>query len=544
MQEGVEVGKPVTGNDVVEYQRFTTSRLRQGNRRSIGNDQVRWSRCWSVLLCEPREANGMLGLAWVVSQVWRRGTVGALAFVCLAMSGAAGGAFAAALPNPPELRTQVEFWKKIFAEYSRNQVVIHDTWELDRIYSVLDFSAEAADLQGDILPAYVEIRVSQEKERIRSLLLRLHQNDGKPQPWSEEERRIAALFRRDPNPEKFLVAADPARIRAQRGLREKFAEGLRISGRYLPAMEAIFRAEGLPEDLTRLPLVESCFDVRAYSKVGAAGIWQFIPETGRRFLRIDAVVDERRDPIESSKAAAAFLKENYAKLGTWPLAVTAYNHGPAGMLRAVEAVGSRDLVEIIRRYQGPRFGFASRNFYAELLAAIEVEREHEKYFGRLRRLPPLSVEEVGVPRPTPFRVLAHSAAMPPEDLAELNLALTPSVVRGEQLVPAGFRLRVPRGRKSSFEARYAAWVADQERTRLARGSGGTAKPAQGARRSVARADAAATRKEKRTHKVKRGQTVETIARMYGLSAERLARRNGLRRGSRLRTGQVLVIPEG
>ncbi len=446
-----------------------------------------------------------------------------------------------ALPYPSELRPQVEFWKKIFAHYSRNQVVIHDAWRLERIYSVLDFSGEAQDLETDLLPAYVEIRVNQEKERIRSLLLRLHQNNGQAAAWNGEEQRIVALFREDRDPDKFLRAADPKQIRAQRGLREKFIDGLRISGRYLPTMEAIFRAEGLPVELTRLPLVESCFNVRAYSKAGAAGIWQFMPSTARLFLRVDDTIDERRDPIESTKAAAKFLKRNYEKLGTWPLAVTAYNHGPAGVQRAVKAVGSRDIVAIIRRYQGPGFGFASRNFYAELLAALEVDREAERYFGRLERLRPLQTELVHLPESAPFAALATMAGLTTTELAELNPALMPRVVQGQVPVPAGFRLNLPVAKRRLFEERYAAWRARKTQEKLV--AGRPIKERLAEKRFGGEGAQSAVR-AKRKHRVRRGQTLTMIARLYGLSVSDLERENRLRRGTRLRPGQVLVIPEG
>src|SRR4029453_7063103 len=97
----------------------------------------------------------------------------------------------------------------------------------------------------------------------------------------------------------------------------------------------IFRDEGLPVELTRLPLIESCFDVEAYSKVGAAGIWQFMPATGRLYMEVSSSVDERRDPIPPPRAAARYLSRSYERLGNWPLAITSYNHGPNGMARAI-----------------------------------------------------------------------------------------------------------------------------------------------------------------------------------------------------------------
>ena len=100
-----------------------------------------------------------------------------------------------------------------------------------------------------------------------------------------------------------------------------------------------------------MPLVESSFNVRARSRYGAVGLWQFMRSTGRRYLRIGRGIDERMDPLESTRAAARLLKENYEHFGNWPLAITAYNHGRRGILRAVREVGSRDLSEIIQRYE-------------------------------------------------------------------------------------------------------------------------------------------------------------------------------------------------
>jgi hypothetical protein len=187
----------------------------------------------------------------------------------------------------------------------------------------------------------------------------------------KERARIAADY--DP-------ADDESRIRSQRGSKENILEGLKISGRYMTRMQSIFREEGLPAELAYLPLVESSFNVRARSSVGAVGMWQFMPETGETFKRVDTTVDERRDPMASSRAAARLLKENYRFFGNWPLAITAYNHGTDGILRGIKAVESDDLVDLIRGYQSPTFRFASKSFYAEFLAVVEIATNSDNYF--------------------------------------------------------------------------------------------------------------------------------------------------------------------
>jgi hypothetical protein len=137
----------------------------------------------------------------------------------------------------------------------------------------------------------------------------------------------------------------------------------------------------VPDSLAVLPFIESGYNPDAYSHVGAAGLWQIMKGTGRPFLRISRKVDERRDPFKATAAAAQILKGNYRALGTWPLAITAYNHGAAGVGRGVKDAGSREISDLVQRYKGPAFGFASRNFYAEFAAVLELISQRQQYFG-------------------------------------------------------------------------------------------------------------------------------------------------------------------
>ena len=420
------------------------------------------------------------------------------------------------LPYPQALRPQVEFWTKIFATYSEYQVVIHDAVYLDKVYAVLDFrpllkkhgEAKARKLKSK--------RTKQELKKIRAALRKLHKHGAKGRTLSSRERKIRSLFKDVKERHKFRKAAAKGRLRAQSGIRERFQESLRLSGRYLPRMEKIFRQKGLPVVLTRLPLIESSFNIEAYSKVGAAGIWQFMPATGRLFLTINHVVDERLDPIIATRAAADLLKSNYDRLQTWPLAVTAYNHGPSGMARAVRKVGTRDIVPIIRRYKSRTFGFASRNFYAELLAAIEVEKNSVRYFGPIKRDPLLRYDEVDLQHFVSLENLARAANTSTERLVALNPAFGSLIRNGKLYVPRGHRLRIPAGARKDFTRRYAALSprakADQQAAAFA------------------------------FHKVRRGQTLGGIAQRYGTSARTLQRLNGLRSAHFIRVGQRLRVP--
>ncbi|MEA2624558.1 MAG: rane-bound lytic murein transglycosylase [Candidatus Binatota bacterium] len=418
-------------------------------------------------------------------------------------------------PKPSALEPQVEFWKKIFAVYGENQAVLHDSVRLDKVYSVLDLpriSPEGADL---VTLKLRKQRVEAEKARIDMVLGRL---DGVTSPagLDPEARKVWDLFADVPGGGKFAAARE--RVRMQLGLRENFERGLEVSRSYLPHMEEIFRREGLPVKLTRLPLIESTFNLKAYSKKAAAGIWQFIPSSARLYrLRLNSVVDDRRDPLYATQAAARHLRDDYEMLGSWPLAITAYNHGRAGVVRAVRQTGSSEIDDIVREYHGSAFGFASRNFYAEFVAALEVESASKQYFPDLRPHAKLVFDEVQIDQYVPFRALAKAAGCDVDELRGLNPAFHSEVVEGRLHVPRGYRLRVPSGSASAFRTAYA-------------------KIDPGERRSQQQTFYA-------THRVTRGQTLGSIARRYGTSVRALQALNKMR-GTRLATGRSLKIPGG
>jgi membrane-bound lytic murein transglycosylase D len=431
-------------------------------------------------------------------------------------------------PRPAALEPQIRFWRAIFTEHSTHQVVLHDAFYLDKVYKVLDFRREAAGMDPVELERLKREVTDLELERLRQTLLRLHELGPNPQGLDAETAAIYTLLADDRSPNRFLEAAGPKRLHSQRGLRERFAEGLRESRRWLPEMERVFREAGLPVELTRLPLIESCFNVQAYSKAGAAGIWQFIPATGRRFLRIDGLVDERRDPLASTRAAARYFAILYDELGSWPLAITSYNHGPVGISRAVDEVGSRDIATIIRNYDGNAFGFASRNFYAEFLAALDVEGDHRTYFGDMQFPAPLQVREHRLDRPVGIQVAAKIAGVDRDELADLNPALSDGVVSGRQLIPTGYRLRLPAH-------------ADDFATRLA----SVPVPPAATRRSSTRPSKKVAKSRPKTlltHRVRKGETLSHIARRHRVSVERLLAANGMTRATQLRSGQILRVP--
>jgi membrane-bound lytic murein transglycosylase D len=233
-------------------------------------------------------------------------------------------------------------------------------------------------------------------------------------------------------------------------------------------------------------------------------------------MRVDGIVDERLDPYRATEAAANLMLYNYRLLGTWPLAVTAYNHGPGGLRRAQDELGSSDIAVIVKRYQGATFGFASRNFYVAFLAALEVDRNAEKYFGPITRLPDTDSTPVELPDYVPVEALSKAFKVDTGALRVLNPALRPPIWNGSRFVPRGYELRLP-GTPPPAEI-AAAWE------RLP--------PAQ---RYL-------TQRNDGRHKIRRGETLAGIAAVSGVSLGRLLAANGWSEGRIAARGETVVIP--
>jgi membrane-bound lytic murein transglycosylase D len=239
-------------------------------------------------------------------------------------------------------------------------------------------------------------KVKDAKQAIEERLKRL-QKAASGEGLEGDDLRYWKLFENINEPNKFAEAARRGRLRFQLGQRDRFIEGIYQSGRHLKEMEEIFRREGVPIELTRLPFVESSFNMKARSKVGASGIWQFMRSTARMYMRMDSSVDERNDPLRATVAAARKMRNNFQMLETWPLAVTGYNHGPSGVQRLVRKFKTNDIAELTDVRKG-RFGFASANFYASFLAALQVEQEAETHFGPVKWMAELRGHEIKLTR--------------------------------------------------------------------------------------------------------------------------------------------------
>jgi membrane-bound lytic murein transglycosylase D len=278
-------------------------------------------------------------------------------------------------------------------------------------------------------------------------------------------------------------------------------------------IKRVFREQDLPEDLGYLPLVESSFDITARSSAGAMGMWQFMRTTGKQYLRIDRNVDERIDPIESTRAAASYLSQAYQTLGNWPLAITSYNYGPGGLLRAVAQIESDNLVDLINRYSHPNWGYAPKNFYAEFLAAVDIGKNYQQYFPGLQLDQPAKFREIEVRRASSVTALASASGLARDEF----LAWNPAISKSARAIPTGYRIKVPSDGATQPVVKVAVRRTEE-------------KPKREPKIQVVR------------HRVKRGETIAQIARRYGASVERILQANSIHRANLLQVGALLLIP--
>jgi LysM repeat protein len=410
------------------------------------------------------------------------------------------------MPRPPELERDVQFWVHVYTEVDTNGGFIHDEHNLGVVYEKLHFAPNTS-------PHERERIVDQAKAKYVAALRRIAAANGGQ--LSEDDQHILDMWGTEGTPSRLLDATDE--IRFQLGQSDRFRAGLVRSGAWETHIAETLANLGLPAELAVLPHVESSFNPAAYSKVGAAGLWQFMRSTGRRYMRIDNAVDDRMDPFRATEAAAQLLAYNYRLLGTWPLALTAYNHGAEGVRRAKETLGTEDIVKILRQYHGKTFGFASRNFYVSFLAALEIDRNPDKYFQGVERAGEARFQEVIVPGFVQMSSLQRALKIDQQKLRELNPALLRSVWDGQRHVPKAYHLRLPiDGEK---------WTNDMLAARLSPGEFFAGQP------------------EPRRYRVRRGDTVANVADQYGVTPEALARLNRMRTSGKLKVGRVINLPE-
>lgn len=424
---------------------------------------------------------------------------------------------------PEKIAGRVAFWRDVFAKHGKYEKVVHHRMYPQVIFTVLDFREKALELGPIAIERHIGIVEQETIDRISASLLHLAEGG---EPRSDFEQEIVQKMDFIPGGNrKYRQAVDDDNIRTQTGIKEKFEEAVRRSGRYLPVLERIFVEEyGLPVELTRLPFVESSFDYEALSSVGAAGLWQFMRGTGKQFgMKINNIVDERRDPIVATRAAARYLKHAYSVLGSWPLALTSYNHGVAGVKKKMKEMGTNDLFSVIEHPEVRPLGFASNNFYPSFLAALEVYENYRLYFPDVERYPPLNVTQKKIASSVSASQIARQIGITLDELKSANYALSDSVWSGRQKIPAGYNLRIP--------ASGTTQLASLDLGQIGNPMEEEPPPVESASSAVYGGA---------THKVRKGDTLLKIAKQYNVSVQDLMKLNGLE-GVTVQIGKILIV---
>ncbi|MFK7862995.1 MAG: LysM peptidoglycan-binding domain-containing protein [Pseudohongiellaceae bacterium] len=423
-------------------------------------------------------------------------SVTAFLLLCLTVPSISQAQSAADFPRPPELEPAINFWVKVYTEADTRSGFLHDSEHLSVIYEKLPRTRSE-----------IESRRKQIQSDLRILAT------GKRDSLTSSQREILALWPEGVSDQTLLRAS--SHVRWQLGQSDRFLGGLKRSGAYRSHINQVIREKQLPIELAVLPHVESSFNPGAYSSASAAGMWQFGRATGQRFMRIDHIVDERMDPYIATNAAMSLLQYNYSVLGTWPLALTAYNHGAGGIARAVRETGTQAIETIVANYKGRAFGFASRNFYAQFLAVLQVENNAREHFGDIRLDPAPNFRIVEMDSFIDAEVFASSLGISLEQLKADNPALRPVVWEGNKRIPRGFPVKL---RAAAVAERGLLAMVDNDY-----------------KFAVQTPDVA--------YVIEKGDSLSVIARRFDTTVARLVSLNQLASRNRIRIGQRLLLPQ-
>jgi len=419
--------------------------------------------------------------------------------------------------TPASLLPAVGFWVRVYSEWDTSHVVIHDSAQVDVLYRVLDLTEFNPD-DGDstlVRQAKLAARITAVAQARTDLEVALEALDQKRPESAKgltgaQREAFVAWQSHAEDPDRFGHAAQ--RVRSQRGISDKYSAGYRQSGRFLGAIQKALKEAGHPEGLVALAFTESLMNLHARSVSGALGPWQFLSGTGREYMAINTVVDERKDPLLATLSAARYLHNSKKRLGSWGAAITAYNYGTNGMSRAVEQLGTSNIETILAGYKTGRFGFAAKNYYAEFLASLHVLSHAELYFKGVKPVAPWQFDLVTLPRSTKAAEL-WALRVDRDDLAELNPALTSGASAGLVALPRGLTLRIPAGQGKAVLAHLSKDLAEDDAVAIAR-----------------------------TVTLKKGQTLLAIARKYNVSLGELCAVNGLSPTDPVNAGQALKVP--
>lgn len=422
---------------------------------------------------------------------------------------------------PDSLMPRVAFWVEVFSRWDTNTAIFHDKENPQRVYSTVRRKEGCRRSRtGD--------KIDKERKKLKKDINRLANKLEKGQSLSRTESNLNGLFSNQ-SASQIRSAAD--RIRCQSGNRDRMANALAHFMTYRPVILHALEEQSLTEELQYLPFVESAFNPNALSHVGAAGLWQIMPSTGRTLgLKVDTHVDQRYDPRDATYAAARYFRNSVDNLTETafengytvvtkdlnPFVITSYNYGVRGMQRAIKQVGL-DYERLLQEYKSPSFQTAVKNFYASFLAARHVAKNSAFFFGEIEHDSSNSITSfntLSMTRATSAKRVSESLGIPLETLKKFNPALKRVIWKHKALIPRGFALRLPY-REEGWSNQLASM---------------NALPKEIERPGFL------------WHRVRAGQTACGIARRYKASCAALRRMNNLNREALIYTGKRIKVP--
>ena len=482
-------------------------------------------------------------------------------------------------PCPDALRRRVDFWIDVYGRWRTNDAILHDAQRPHRVYKII--KGKACGTKGNT--QFIKEQKRQIRLRLERIAILIEQNKTITQA---KDKHYLNMF---PERSPAVLRRATRNLRCQSGNKDGFRNALRRFGTYGPIVRRVLKDAGLHQDIQYLPFVESSYNPEAYSRVGAAGMWQIMPRTARELgLELNATMDERLDPEAASWAAARYLKDSQKNLTVaarskkanvsdselTPFVITSYNYGVNGMRRAIKKLGP-DFLTVLNRYRTKKFRVAVKNFYAGFLAARHVAQNSKRFFGSYSKGRPLRYDTIMLRSSVSIDRIRAVFGISLSRLKSLNPALTRFVWHGWREIPGGYPLRLPlrqggwadkiaylhslppeadRGTPKRYTVRSgdtACAIASAFRVkcrdlidmnRLGRQAvirvGQSVQipmRTSGKRRLLSRADPG-------VYTVAPGDTVCGIAKRYGVKCSALLATNELTSGSVLSVGRKLVIP--
>lgn len=422
---------------------------------------------------------------------------------------------------PSSLLSRVGFWVEVFSRWDTDTAIFHDKENPHRVFSTISRNDGCRNSRnGDA--------IDKERSNLKNLLQSLSAKLEAGRSLSSREQQLYDAFG---NVSHREVKAASERIRCQSGNKDRMRTALANFHQYRPAILDALESQNLSLELQYLPFVESAFNPKALSHVGAAGLWQIMPATGRSLgMWVDNVVDERYDPKRASYGAAKYFRNSVDELSEVafengytvtprelnPFVITSYNYGVAGMKRAIKQVGL-DYERLLSEYQSPNFQTAVRNFYASFLAARHVAKNSQQFFGEVPPNPDgvtHSYNEVSLTRSTSVKRIVSVLGIKRETLQALNPALNRVVWNDKALVPKSFKLNLPY-QDNGWDNQIATMMQLPQEYEV---------PGYV------------------WHRVRSGDTACGVAQRYGASCNALFKLNGLNRNGTIYVGKSIKVP--